>query len=110
MIKGKAMLVIERKPYNTAYGRPLFNIAAHILSCSSADPLTRAGVSEELHCVSYNDGIPDSARKLKPGERIWIKVVYEIHYHQHYDHWSGTPEWSSTIYYNKEKVIRRRCY
>jgi hypothetical protein len=93
---GKAVLVIDR--LDSKYVP--FSVQACIESCSGGD---RDYVTNDFECLDTQSlPVPDAARKLKVGQRVVVRVVYEITYTR--DYWG---EYDVELEYLKQKVIRR---
>lgn len=103
MIKGKALLVIERT--DSEYCP--FHVDVFIQSTSHEDPYEgRVIMEQEFEYLAYKSGrhaVPAAAKKLKEGERIRLYVVYECRWHKDHD-----GEYDSEIFYHKERVLRRQ--
>jgi len=103
--KGKALLIIEAN--DSEFVR--YDVRAFV---QSANGRTKMEPRETKHMIKEDFGLldteslalPQSARKLKPGDRVWVKVVYKIGYHT--DDYYG--ETDVDIEYLKERVIRRK--
>jgi hypothetical protein len=97
MIKGKALLIIER--LDSAWVP--FDVVAYIQSCSIDDSCP---VQDNFECLNTDTlPLPRAAYKLKTGDKIWISVVYEFNYHQ--DYWG---ELDVDLEYHKERVLKKR--
>ncbi len=96
MIKGKALLIIEKLGSNHVP----FDVTAHVQSCSSPvyDP------REDFSLLETDTlPLPKAAYKLDVGDRLWFSVVYKIDWHT--DYWGET---DCELYYLKERVLKRR--
>lgn len=98
MIKGKALLIIEKLDSKWVP----FDVVAYIQSCSCDDPYA---VQDAFEPLSTNTlPLPRAAYKLKTGGKLWVSVVYEFNYHQ--DYWG---EWDVDLQYHKESVLKKRA-
>ena len=96
MIKGKALIVVER--LDSKYVP--FDVSVHVQSCSEEE----YSVEDDFECLSTDTlPCPDAAYKLKVGEKVWVSVVYVIEHHV--DYWG---EWDTELYYTKQRVLKRR--
>lgn len=97
MVTGKAIIYVEKD--SSAYRG--FLIDPKIISCSHETG--RDWIREDLEYT-----VPDSALKLKEGERLWVWVNYQVDYHSWYDHLSGGTEVNAEVTFNREKILKRR--
>lgn len=96
MIKGKALLVIERLDSKHVP----FYVTAYIQSCSHPEYDPR----EDFSCLETDTlPCPDAAYKLNAGDRIWVSVVYQLEWHT--DYWG---ESDAELYYLKQRVIKKK--
>lgn len=93
MIKGKALLIIERLDSKHVP----FDVTAYVQSCSAERNDEDWGLLE-----TDTLPLPSVAYKLKVGERVWVSVVYEFRYFC--DYWG---EWDVDLTYHKERTLKR---
>jgi len=100
---GKALLVIER--IESWRGPKVFNFDVNAIIFTCSVPGMGWQAREDIEGLLEFDTwqAPDAAYKLEVGEKIWVKVTYEIDCHK--DYWG---EVDCNIEYFKQKVIRRR--
>lgn len=91
MVSGKAIIYVEK---DAGYWRG-FLTDVRMISCDHED---RSYIQE-----SIENTIPACATKLKPGERMWVWVRYEIRWSQDY-----YGEVDCNVEFPKEKVLKRR--
>lgn len=97
--RGKALLILE----HTGSRWVTYEVAAFIQSCSG-NAIARDCAGEDFDLLSTSSlPLPDAARKLQPGERIWVKVTYEFSYYRDY-----YGEDDVELEYHKQHVIKRR--
>lgn len=96
MIKGKALLIIEKLYSKYAP----FDVKAYVQSCSCPEYDMR----EDFSLMETDTfPLPKAAYKLNVGGRLWVSVVYQIKWHT--DYWGET---DAELYLLKERVLKRR--
>lgn len=102
-IKGKALLVIERVAHYSCEDRFKFEVSTFIQSCSHSNWLW--GEAHEVFSLMRYDTLPapNQAYRMKVGDKIWVKVNYEVSYHQDYE-----GDLDVDMYFTKQKVIKRK--
>lgn len=98
---GKALLVIERLDSKLVP----FRVHAFIQSSSDGASGSRDCARQDFEDLLSTNTLPapNVAYKLKPGDRVWISVVYEFAYHC--DYWG---EWDVSLQYLKQKTLKRK--
>lgn len=99
VVKGKALLVIERLDSKLVP----FEVAVFIQSCSL--PNKEEAVFSDDFGLLNTDTLPnpDAAYKLKVGGRVWVSVVYEFEYTR--DYWG---EYDVDLHYHRQRVLKRQ--
>lgn len=103
MIKGKALLVIDRLQ---ARNPKEFHWDIHVMvqSLSCEDPGDE--VNEMFGCMEYDIvRAPKSAYNMEVGDRLRVLVSFEIHYSC--DYWG---EHDAQLYLLRERVLRYQPY
>ena len=96
MIKGKALLIIEKLDSKHVP----FDVTAYVQSCSDPEYDPREDFSL-LETDTFP--LPKAAYKLNVGDRLWVSVVYRLKWHT--DYWGET---DGELYYLKERVRKRK--
>lgn len=96
MIKGKALLIIEK--LDSKYAP--FDVKAYVQSCSCPEYDMR----EDFSLMETDTfPLPKAAYKLNEGDRLWVSVVYQLVWYT--DYWGET---DAKMYLLKERVLKRR--